>query len=187
MHYPGLVSLAIGLSYLTPSVLSVALPVSSSSLEARADEEHGVLPFPFKDDGADLDSLVSVFSKLESLPDTDDADALEAWLRDHKSELVPRAAAPVDAALVERQTAIQIAQCVFEIGKAIAENLFPLSKLRRLRELVRFLGGARAVAKMLLKAKTLKQLIIIGGPQLQELAYILLGLSDIAQACFTIF
>ncbi|KAL8891439.1 MAG: hypothetical protein Q9192_005743, partial [Flavoplaca navasiana] len=53
-------------------------------------------------------------------------------------------------------------------------------KIRRIRDLIKFLGGARAVAKMLLKAKTFKQLIIIGGPELQELAEILLGVQAVA-------
>ena len=72
-----------------------------------------------------------------------------------------------------------------EIVKAIAENGFPIAKLRRFKDLITLLGGAKAVAKMLLKAKSIKEFITIGGPELVEMGELLLGLRGVVDACFS--
>ena len=69
--------------------------------------------------------------------------------------------------------------------KSSPRNGFPLAKLRRVKELIKALGGANAVAKMLLKAKTLREFFIIGGVELAELGQMLLGLQGVVGACFS--
>lgn len=180
--------MALAVLQFASTTLSSALPVSST-LETR--DEHGIIPFPF--DESKIADIETVFATLESVPDSvlnDSDDAIKAWVQAHQStppNLTVRNDDDAAVLLEERQLWLQITKCAFEIGKAIAENAFPAAKLRRLIELVKFLGGARKVAKMLLKAKSLRELILIGGPELQELADILLGLNDIAQACFSLF
>jgi hypothetical protein len=73
----------------------------------------------------------------------------------------------------------------FEIAKAIIENGLPFAKIARLRDLIKILGGGKEVAKMLLKAKSFKELLIIGGPELAEIGEMLLGLQGVVTACFS--
>ncbi|KAL8635479.1 MAG: hypothetical protein Q9226_009353, partial [Calogaya cf. arnoldii] len=80
----------------------------------------------------------------------------------------------------------QIGKCALAIVGAIAENAFPIAKLRRLRALIKELGGARKVAKMLLKAKSIKEMIAIGGPELADIAEILLGVQKVVAECLSI-
>lgn len=86
---------------------------------------------------------------------------------------------------IEKRSWIEIAKCALAILQAIAENEFPIAKLRRIKAIVKFLGGAKETAKMLLKAKSLKQLLIIGGPELAELGEILFDFRGIVGACFS--
>ena len=52
--------------------------------------------------------------------------------------------------LVRRQGWLQVAECDYAIGGAVFMNSLPISKLRRIKELIEVLGGASRVAKMLL-------------------------------------
>ncbi|KAL8890020.1 MAG: hypothetical protein Q9192_005933 [Flavoplaca navasiana] len=182
MHYSTILSVALTTLTFTPSVLTTAIPKPVDLAPARRAESAEAVPFPF--DEAQSGYLEEAFHMIEDIPDSvlDDGDeAVKAWAKEHQ----PPSHLAVRAELAPRQDWAQIASCAFEIGKAILENLWPVSKIRRIRDLIKFLGGARAVAKMLLKAKTFKQLIIIGGPELQELAEILLGVQAVVNACFS--
>ena len=72
-----------------------------------------------------------------------------------------------------------------EILKAIVASGFPLATLRRFKDLITRLGGARTVARMLLRATTLNDFLVIGGPLLKEVGEILLGLKGVVGTCFS--
>lgn len=113
------------------------------------------------------------------------------------NNLETREAAPVPVAVsdpylnkntqdvIEKRSWIEVAKCALAILQAIAENEFPIAKLRRIKAIVKLLGGAKKTAKLLLKAKSLKQLLVIGGPELAELGEILFNFRGIVGACFS--
>lgn len=191
MLYTTILSVAVATLQLSPKILTSAIPVSSS-LQIRAVNDEAV-PFPF--DEADASAIENAFATITSIPDSviDDGDeAVRNWVQAHNTNNTqlmvrdnnagPRLTVRDDeAALEPRQGFVQVAKCAFAIGKAIAENVLPV---RRVKALIFALGGARRVAKLLLKAKSIRELIILGGPELQELAEILLGITDVVNACF---
>jgi hypothetical protein len=61
----------------------------------------------------------------------------------------------------------------------------PIARLGRIRTLIKALGGARKVAGMLLKAKTLAQFLTIGGPELAELGMLLFNFQGVFIHCFS--
>ncbi|KAL8925529.1 MAG: hypothetical protein Q9208_003420 [Pyrenodesmia sp. 3 TL-2023] len=194
MHYSTLLSVAVAAFTLTPSILTHAIPkpvdlaAPASDLAIRADDD-GPPPMGSNDEALSK-YIEDAMETIASIPDSvlDDGDeAVRQWALAHGAggsspQLDTRSS--TDVALEKRQGWVQVAKCAFAIGKAIAENAFPISKLRRIRDLIRVLGGAKQVAKMLLKAKSIKQMIIIGGPELQEIAEILLGVADVVNECF---
>lgn len=170
--------------------LSTREPPSNRSL---------IKPFPFDESSAD--NLASVFDAIESIPDDlfdEGDDAVKNWLKAHGFTLpTPQKRSPTitsadsgseianPVTLAARQTWWVISNCIIQIGILIAENGIPLARLRRIKELIGLLGGARQVAKMLLKAKSMKELYAIGGPYLQDIAEELLGFGVVAKACFS--
>ncbi|KAL8647678.1 MAG: hypothetical protein Q9226_006339 [Calogaya cf. arnoldii] len=182
MHYSTIVSVALATLSFAPSVLASAIPNPVGLAPARRAEAAEGVPFPF--DEADEGTLEEAFRAIEDIPDSvlDDGDAaVAAWANAH----MPSTQVAVRSELAPRQDWFQIGKCALAIVGAIAENAFPIAKLRRLRDLVKVLGGARAVAKMLLKAKSIKQMIIIGGPELADIAEILLGVQKVVNECFS--
>lgn len=181
MHYSTFLSMGVAVLQFSSTALSLSIP-KEHSLQTRADES--VVPFPF--DEADFSELEATFDLIEKIPDSAIAGgqaAVSDWLT---SQLGSSGVAVRDtsAALESRQSAIQIANCAGSILKAIIEFAFPISKITKIRKLIKALGGARKVAKMLLKAKSWKQIYQIGGAKLEELAKILLGADEIIQNCF---
>jgi hypothetical protein len=65
------------------------------------------------------------------------------------------------------------------------ENGIPLAKLRRIKDLMKAIGSAKDIAKMLLKAKSWAELKAIGGVHLMKLAEELAGLQGVVDACFS--
>lgn len=193
MQFSTLIPTAIAVFTLTSTVLSTVIP-APASLPLTTRGEHGIVPFPFDEsDSAEIENALAPF---ESVPDaliqSGDSKAIKDWIQTHQPpfpHLTVRNDGSTPPALPHkpRQIAITIFNCAFAILRAIAENVFPEAKVARVAELVKALGGARKVAKMLLRAKTFSDLITIGGPELVELAEIFLGISDIAQACFSLF
>lgn len=182
MHYSTILSFGVAALGFSSSSLGLNIP-ADSSLEARVDSHANVTPFPF--DEAHAAVLEDAFNAIASIPpDVLDSgeDALKAWITTH--EAVPKVSAR-SASLEPRQSFFHILQCAGAIIKAVAENYFPIAKLRRLKELVQVLGGARNVAKLLLRAKTFHQILIIGGPELLEIAEILLGITNVVNSCFS--
>ncbi|KAL8894690.1 MAG: hypothetical protein Q9207_008439 [Kuettlingeria erythrocarpa] len=195
MHYSTLLSVAIAAFTLTPSILTHAIPkpidinAPASDLAIRADDD-GPPPMGSNDEALAKyieDAMETIASIPDSVLDAGD-EAVSQWAVTHGAGSTPqsqsRSVDTTAAPLEKRQGWLQVAKCALAIGKAIAENAFPISKLRRIKELIGVLGGARQVAKMLLKAKSIKQMLIIGGPELQEIAEILLGVGDVVRACF---
>lgn len=182
MHYTAILSLGLAALHFSSTTLGLSIP-NVNSVQARAEDHANVIPFPF--DEAQFGPIEQAFDAITSIPDSvldEGEEALNAWFTTHGA--VPSLSVR-ESVLEERQSLFQIAQCAAAIIKAIAENALPISKLRRIKELIKLLGGARKVAKLLLKAKTFKQVIIIGGPELQEIAEILLGLTDVVNDCFS--
>ena len=182
MHYSTILSVALTTLTFTPSVLTTAIPKPVDLAPARRAESAEAVPFPF--DEAQAGYLEEAFHMIEDIPDSvlDDGDeAVKAWAKEHQ----PPSQLAVRAELAPRQDWAQIARCAFEIARAIVEIRVPGAKVRRIKDLIKLLGGARAVAKMLLKAKTIKELFIIGGPELAELADILLNVQAVVSACFS--
>lgn len=145
MHYSTILSVALATLTFTPSVLTSAIPNPVGLAPARRAEAAEVSVFPF--DEADAAYLEEAFQVIEDIPDSvlDDGDeAVKAWANAHK----PNPQHAVRSELAPRQGLVQIAKCALAIVTAIAENAFPIAKLRRLRDLVKLLGGARAVAKV---------------------------------------
>ncbi|KAL8674661.1 MAG: hypothetical protein Q9168_000969 [Polycauliona sp. 1 TL-2023] len=183
MHYSTIISVALTTLTFTPSVLTSAIPKPDALAPARRAEVAEKVPFPF--DEANSAYLEDALHIIEDIPDDvlDDGDeAVRAWASAHQPTTQVAARS---SELAPRQDWIQIGKCALAIAKAIAENAFPISKLRRLKDLVKVLGGAKAVAKMLLKAKSIKEMIIIGGPELEQIAEILLGVNDVVTACLS--
>ena len=189
MHYSTLLSMGVAALHFSTAAVALSIP-KARSLQTRADESlvpfpvDEAIPFPF--DEADFETLEKAFALIEEIPESaikDGKAAVNAWAATQPaySALVAEDAAP---ALEPRQSAIQIANCAGSILKAIIEFWFPPAKLLKIRKLVKALGGARAVAKMLLKAKTWKDLYNIGGAKLVELGKILSGADEIIQNCF---
>lgn len=145
MHYSTILSVAFATLTLTPSVLANAIPNPVGLAPARRAEAAEVSVFPF--DEADAPYLEEAFQMIEDIPDSvlDDGDeAVKAWANAHK----PNTQHAVRSELAPRQSLYEIAKCALAIVQAIAENAFPIAKLRRLRDLVKVLGGAKAVAKV---------------------------------------
>ena len=156
-------------------------PIDTSTALSTID----TTPFPFEDTFSNTAQLTSAFALIEAIPDEvlDDGDeAVHNWIEQHGAEYLPGIP---KGDLQERQLWIQIAECVFEIGKTLAENAFPVAKLRRLKDLVKGFGGAYQVAKKLIKAKKFSDLKYLGGSELVELGQILLGVKDVIGACFS--
>ncbi|KAL8775506.1 MAG: hypothetical protein Q9209_000002 [Squamulea sp. 1 TL-2023] len=182
MHYSTILSVALVTFTFTPSIFAHAIPDPVALAPAPRAEKPEPIPFPFDESQAAY--LEDAFETFENIPDKvidDGPEAIKQWVLAHDST----GQLAVRSTLVVRQGWVQVAKCALAIGKAIAENALPISKLRRIKELIKVLGGAKEVAKMLLKAKSIKQLIIIGGPELQEIAEILLGLTDVVNDCFS--
>ncbi|KAI4190968.1 MAG: hypothetical protein L6R41_000418 [Letrouitia leprolyta] len=186
MHYTTFLPVVLTTFTITPSILTHAIPkpvaltpAPINGLAIRADAQP--VPFPF--DEADAGYLEDAFESIASIPNSVlDAgpEAVKQWALAHNPSAQSKS-----RDLVERQGWIQVAKCAYAIGKAILENALPISKLRRIKELIELLGGAKKVAKMLLKAKSIKEMLIIGGPELEELAEIFLGITDVVNDCFS--
>jgi hypothetical protein len=94
------------------------------------------------------------------------------------------AEAEAEAALEPRQGFMQVVICAGAILKAVAENAVPVAKVRAL---IRAIGGVRKLARAVLKARSIDELIKLAGPEAGELAQILLGVTDVANECFQAF
>ncbi|KAI4209340.1 MAG: hypothetical protein LQ351_007732 [Letrouitia transgressa] len=181
MLFSTLFTTAVAALQLTPVVTAHAIP-KAEAVAAPAETKE-LIPFPF--DEAHASYIEDAFDTIASIPDPvfdEGEEAVKQWVLNHSANpnLNTR-----NTSLAPRQGWLQVAKCAYAIGKAIVENAIPLSKLRRIKELIGLLGGAKKVAKMLLKAKGIKEFIIIGGPELAELAEILLGIQDIVSDCFS--
>ena len=182
MHYTAVLSFALAGLHFSSTALGLSIP-NFNSVPARAEDHANIIPFPFDEDQSA--PLEQAFDAITSIPDSvldEGDDALTAWLTTHGAAPKLSARGPL---IEQRQSIFQMAQCAAAILKAVAENALPVSKLRRIKELIKLLGGASKVAKLLLKARTFKQIIAIGGPELQEIAEILLGLTDVVNDCFS--
>lgn len=123
-------------------------------------------------------SVISVDSSSSSSLETREAAA-------QPEETTTTTTGAISDIIIEKRSWIEVAKCALAILQAIAENEFPIAKLRRIKAIVKFFGGAKETAKLLLKAKSLKQLLVIGGPELAELGEILFNFRGIVGACFS--
>ena len=171
-------SILITASAFTLSTTGHAIPNPASPTLTPRTLNDSLIPFPF--DEAHIGYIDSTFETIASIPPSvldDGSEAVKQWFLTHEP-------ATTQPALEKRQGWFQVAKCAYEIGLAIVSNALGLSDLKRIKELIEALGGAKAVAKMLLKAKSIRELIVIGGPELVEIVEILSGLDGVIGACF---
>ncbi|KAL8968313.1 MAG: hypothetical protein Q9183_002522, partial [Haloplaca sp. 2 TL-2023] len=129
MHFSTLFSTGLVALQLSSAVSGFAVP-KTSALETRAEPNGDTVPFPF--DESDPSAIEAALKTIEDIPDSvlDDGDAaVKAWVTNHEAK--PTLAVR-DLALQPRQDWATIIACAGSIIAAIAENAFPLAKLRRL-------------------------------------------------------
>lgn len=213
MLYSTLLSAAMVALQFSQTTLAFAIPDSADLMTRSEDQDdNNIVPFPY-DDG-DAPELEDTFALIESIPDEifdQGGQAVSDWIKNQSKggggnkprafdSLETREAEPeaepeanpepqpestaVEVA-IEKRSFIAIAKCVLAILQAIAENEIPIAKIKRIKELIKLLGGAKKTAKLLLKAKSIKQLLVIGGPELAELGQILFNFRSIVGACFS--
>lgn len=211
--YSTLLSAAVVALRLSQTTLAFAIP-NSVDLMTRSEhqDDDKIVPFPYDED--DAPEIENSFALIESIPDEiidQGGQAVSDWIKNYRkggggnkprafNSLESRKAEPeaepeanpepqpestAVAVAIEKRSWIDVARCALAILQAIAENEIPIAKLRRIKELVKLLGGAKETAKLLLKAKSLKQLLIIGGPELAELGEIFFNYRSIIGACFS--
>lgn len=204
MLYSTLLSTAVVALQFSQTTLAFAIPDSVDLMIRSKDlDDDKIVPFPY--DEADAPEIEETFDLIENIPDEtfDQGDqAVKDWIKNHSqggnkpraiNSLATREADPepqpentaVEEVAIETRSFIAIAKCALAILQAIAENEIPIAKLRRIKELVKLLGGAKKTAKLLLKAKSIRQLLVIGGPELAELGEILFNYRSIVGACFS--
>lgn len=213
MLYSTLVSAAVVALQFSQTTLAFAIPDSVDLMIRSQDgDDDKIVPFPYDDD--DAPEIEKAFQAIEDIPDEtlDQGDqAVKDWINNYRKggggnkpravdglearEAEPEAEPEADPEPLPESTAVEVpiekrswlavAKCALAILQAIAENEFPIAKLRRIKALVKLLGGAKKTAKLLLKAKSLKQLLVIGGPELAELGEILFNFRSIVGACFS--
>lgn len=207
MLYSTLLSAAIVALQFSQTTLAFAIPDSVDLMIRSKDlDDDKIIPFPYDED--DAPEIIDVFGLIEDIPDEtfDHGDqAVKDWIKNHRTgvnskkprsvdslesreaepEAQPESTAVSEIFTIEKRSWIDVAKCALAILQAIAENEFPIAKLRRIKAIVKLLGGAKKTAKMLLKAKSLKQLLVIGGPELAELGEILFNFRSIVGACFS--
>jgi len=172
-----------------------------AELTARVTQNPGFVPFPF--DESQADAIIPFFSLIENIPDSvldQGEDAVHEYII-HGGSLAQGAPVPAPPAaattvkpsvpattlvtsvkLMARQSWISITNCALQLGLFLASNLLPGGKILKLRSLIKAAGGAREVAKALLKARSWADLAA-HGEAIQEIADILFGFSDVAKAC----
>lgn len=207
MLYSTLLSAAVVALQFSQTTLAFAIPDSVDLMIRSKDrDDDKIIPFPYDED--DAPEIVDVFGLIEDIPDEtfDQGDqAVKDWIKAHRKgvnsnkprsvdsletreaepEAQPESTAVSEIFAVEKRSWIAVAKCALAILQAIAENEFPIAKLRRIKAIVKLLGGAKKTAKLLLKAKSLRQLLVIGGPELAELGEILFNFRGIVGACFS--
>lgn len=204
MLYSTLLSTAVVALQFSQTTLAFAIPESVDLMIRSKDlDDDKIVPFPY--DEADAPEIEETFDLIENIPDEtfDQGDqAVKDWIKNYSqggnkpraiNSLATREADPepqpentaVEEVAIETRSFIAIAKCALAILQAIAENEIPIAKLRRIKELVKLLGGAKKTAKLLLKAKSIRQLLVIGGPELAELGEILFNYRSIVGACFS--
>lgn len=207
MLYSTLLSAAVVALQFSQTTLAFAIPDSVDLMIRSKDrDDDKIIPFPYDED--DAPEIVGVFSLIEDIPDEtfDQGDqAVKDWIKNHRKgvnsnkprsvdsletreaepEAQPESTAVAEVFAVEKRSWVDVAKCALAILQAIAENEFPIAKLRRIKAIVKLLGGAKKTAKLLLKAKSLRQLLVIGGPELAELGEILFNFRGIVGACFS--
>jgi len=162
-----------------------ALEVRSPAVDAALDH---IAPFPFNDDDNDAAQLEKAFDALINIPDDvlkGGSGPTKAYLKHLYPEAFAGEPNKRSAELAPRQSFAAIANCIYQHVKFIAENgPLPELKILKIKKYIKALGGTRKAVKLLLKARTWRELVVIGGPSLEALARELLGYGDVATACF---
>lgn len=149
-----------------------------------------------------VDVLTSFFTLVENIPDEvllAGDNATNAWRVEH-GYLSPAAVEPSElptkrdsqagnavASASAQAGLIKEAKCIAAITELIASTLIPAAKLLKLKKLIKLLGGAKKVAKLLLKGSshsTASDWKNIGGQNLLDLVDEFLDIDDIKSNCF---
>ncbi|KAM0272847.1 hypothetical protein ACHAQH_008561 [Verticillium albo-atrum] len=84
---------------------------------------------------------------------------------------------------LEARGPLQVAKCIFAISKAIVSTAIPAAKILRIKRYLKLLGGVRKTVLLLVRAKTTKQRLKLGGRALVNIANELFGIKPIRSAC----
>lgn len=184
-------------------------------IRSKDRDDEKIVPFPYdEDDAPEIIDVFTLIADIPDDTFDQGDQAVKDWIKTHRKgvnsnkprsvdnsletreaepeaqpeaepEAQPESTAVSEAITIEKRSWIAVAKCALAILQAIAENEFPIAKLRRIKAIVKLLGGAKKTAKLLLKAKSLSQLLVIGGPELAELGEILFNFRGIVGACFS--
>jgi hypothetical protein len=80
---------------------------------------------------------------------------------------------------VDSNSIFKVGDCAFEL----AELVFPLARVAKVKKLVGDVGGAAKVVKTLGEAKSVSQAVAIGGSQVLDLVKEISGVNDVVKAC----
>ncbi|KAM0268246.1 hypothetical protein ACHAQH_010017, partial [Verticillium albo-atrum] len=84
---------------------------------------------------------------------------------------------------LEARGPLQVAKCIYAISKAIISTAIPAAKILRIKRYLKLLGGVRKTVLLLVRAKTTKQRLKLGGRALVNIANELFGIKPIKSAC----
>ncbi|KAG7142829.1 hypothetical protein HYQ45_000922 [Verticillium longisporum] len=186
------------------AALAVASPVVSEATEERDITARGAADTVSLTEETEL-ALELALTEIFSIPDEvllKGDDATNAWLiengfrdgdkdvKEERDDGTPISARSEDTSLailersdLEARGPLAVARCVYAITKAIATTFIPAAKYLRIKKYLKKLGGVRKTVLLLVRAKTRKQRLRIGGTALVNVANELFGIQSIKRAC----
>ncbi|EGY16220.1 hypothetical protein VD0002_g2526 [Verticillium dahliae] len=186
------------------AALAIASPVVSEAAEERDITARGAADTVSLTEETEL-ALELALTEIFSIPDEvllKGDDATNAWLiengfrdgdksvKEERDDGAPISARSEDTSLailersdLEARGPLAVARCIYAITKTIATTFIPAAKLLRIKKYLKKLGGVRKTVLLLVRAKTKKQRLRIGGTALVNLANELFGIQSIKRAC----
>ena len=80
---------------------------------------------------------------------------------------------------VDNNSIFKVGDCAFDL----AELVFPLARIAKVKKLVGDIGGAATVVKTLAEAKSMTQAVTAGRSQVLDLIKEVSGVNDVVKAC----
>jgi hypothetical protein len=149
------------------------------------DDDTQTIPFPFDDTPENVLQLSKAFELIENIPDA----TLEAsigvvaiWTQAYDGSITGKSSQ--EDFSINPKKALKILKCVGEFAILLQKGSLTIEELKNIKSIISKLGGAKAVAKLLLNAKSWKQLGTLGGPLLKELGGYLQQWKTAIKDCF---